>query len=70
MPGLTTATQSSTYGLFSANRTIDGHPDRLRMSNGSCSHTGSGQTRAWLTIDLGKVYNVKEIRFWYRNDRK
>lgn len=68
--GLTTATQSSTYRSFSADRTIDGYPDRLTIFGGSCSHTGSGQTNAWLRIDLDKVYNVKQVHFWYRNDRK
>lgn len=68
--GLTTATQISDYGVFSADRTIDGYPNRLWMTGGSCSHTGSGQTEAWLKIILDKVYNVKQVRFWYRNDRK
>lgn len=68
--GLTTASQSSTYSSFSADRTIDGNPDILGMRNGSCSHTGSYQTKAWLRINLDKVYNVKEVRFWYRNDSK
>uniref|UniRef100_A0A8W8MFM1 Multiple epidermal growth factor-like domains 10 n=1 Tax=Magallana gigas TaxID=29159 RepID=A0A8W8MFM1_MAGGI len=48
---------------------IDGYPDRLILSNGSCSHTGSSWTNAWLRIDLDKVYNVKEVKFWYRNHR-
>ncbi|XP_052681709.1 multiple epidermal growth factor-like domains protein 11 isoform X4 [Crassostrea angulata] len=69
VPGLTTATQSSTYLYFSADRSIDGYPDRLKLSNGSCSHTGSSWTNAWLRIDLDKVYNVKEVKFWYRNHR-
>lgn len=68
--GLTTATQSSTYSSFSADRTIDGNPGILGMRDGSCSHTGSYQTKAWLRINLDKVYNVKEVRFWYRNDSK
>lgn len=70
IPGLTTATQSSTYKSFSAERTIDGYPDILGVFDGSCSHTDTGQTQAWLKIDLDKVYNVKAVRFWYRNDSK
>nr|XP_034310737.1 receptor-type tyrosine-protein phosphatase alpha [Crassostrea gigas] len=69
IPGLTTATQSSTYKSFSAEKTIDGYPDILGVFDGSCSHTDTGQTQAWLKIDLDKVYNVKAVRFWYRNDR-
>lgn len=69
-PGLTTATQSSTYSYFAAVRSIDGYPDKLGMFDGSCSHTGSRKTVAWLRIYLDKVYNVKKVRFWYRNDSK
>lgn len=67
--GVTTANQSSTFLSFTANKSIDGYPDRLKFSEGSCSHTGSNQNMSWLRINLDKVYNVKEVRFWYRNDR-
>lgn len=70
IPSLTTATQSSTYKSFSANKTIDGKPGKLWMFDGSCSHTDERQTEAWLKIILGKVYNVKAVHFWYRNDSK
>lgn len=69
-PGLTTATQSSTYLWFSADRTVDGYPDKLGMHDGSCSQTDPRKTVAWLRIDLYKVYNVKDVRFWYWNDSK
>ncbi|XP_062566495.1 receptor-type tyrosine-protein phosphatase epsilon-like isoform X4 [Saccostrea cucullata] len=39
------------------------------MSSGSCSHTGIRQSVAWLQLDLRKEYNIKYIKFWYRNDR-
>ena len=67
VPGVTIASQSSTYNDFEASRSVDGQPSKLRMNEGSCSHTG-GDSPAWLRIRLDKVYNVKEVKFWYRND--
>ena len=46
---------------------MDGQPWTLRMDEGSCSHTG-GYSPAWLRIRLDKVYNVKEVKFWYRKE--
>lgn len=46
---------------------MDGQPSKVRMNQDSCSHTG-GDSPAWLRIQLDKVYNVKEVKFWYRND--
>nr|XP_022325437.1 receptor-type tyrosine-protein phosphatase F-like isoform X2 [Crassostrea virginica] len=68
IPGVTIASQSSTYGVYDARRTVDGQPLKLSMGEGSCSHTGSRQTTAWLQIELDKVYNVKEVKFWYRKE--
>ncbi|XP_061194789.1 receptor-type tyrosine-protein phosphatase epsilon-like [Saccostrea echinata] len=65
----TTARQSSTLNNYDADRTIDGYPSRLSMNSRSCSHTGEGQSEAWLRIDLRKVYNIKSVKFWYRTDR-
>ncbi|XP_078321861.1 uncharacterized protein LOC144621840 [Crassostrea virginica] len=68
VPGVTIASQSSTYTVNDARRTVDGQPLKLSMGEGSCSHTGSRQTTAWLKIQLDKVYNVKEVKFWYRKE--
>ncbi|XP_056008312.1 receptor-type tyrosine-protein phosphatase epsilon-like [Ostrea edulis] len=69
IPGTTVASQSSTFGSYNASLTIDGKPTLLSMSSGSCSHTGGGRRSAWLQINLRRVYNIKTIKFWYRNDR-
>ena len=69
-PGVTTANQSSTYYNYTADRAVDGEPSRLSLLSESCSHTDTSQKEAWMTIDLGRVYNVKHVKFWYRNDRE
>nr|XP_022308196.1 receptor-type tyrosine-protein phosphatase C-like [Crassostrea virginica] len=68
-PSVTTANQSSTYYNYTADRAVDGEPSRLSLLSESCSHTDISQKEAWLTIDLGRVYNVNHVKFWYRNDR-
>ncbi|XP_062566506.1 receptor-type tyrosine-protein phosphatase epsilon-like isoform X15 [Saccostrea cucullata] len=67
--GITRAAQSSTFDNLGPYNAIDGYPSRLSMSSGSCSHTGIRQSVAWLQLDLRKEYNIKYIKFWYRNDR-
>lgn len=65
----TLAVSSSTYGSYVASRTVDGNTDQKHTS---CSHTNvsSSITDAWLRIDLGTVYSVKLVKFWYRGDNK
>ena len=70
IPNVTKATQSSTWEKRVASKAVDGQPWKLRMDQGSCSHTAAGEKTAWLQIQLDKVYNVKEVKFWYRNDSK
>ncbi|XP_062566481.1 protein eyes shut homolog isoform X2 [Saccostrea cucullata] len=65
---LTEIRQSSTYENNVASRAIDGGSG-FSMSSGSCSHTGVGQSEAWLRIDLKKVYSINTIEILYRNDR-
>ncbi|XP_062602035.1 uncharacterized protein LOC134263679 [Saccostrea cucullata] len=34
-----------------------------------CTRPQDSQSEAWLKIDLGRVFNLKSVRIWYRNDR-
>ncbi|XP_052695519.1 uncharacterized protein LOC128173882 [Crassostrea angulata] len=65
----TIAVSSTTFPSYVASRTVDGNTDQNVTS---CSHTGyrSSITEAWLRIDLGTVYSVKSVKFWYRGDRE
>lgn len=65
----TIATSSTTYRGYVASRTIDGNIDQ---KDTSCSHTDdqSSITEAWLRIDLGRVYSVKSVKLWYRNNSR
>ncbi|XP_062620884.1 multiple epidermal growth factor-like domains protein 10 [Saccostrea cucullata] len=56
------------WGPYSgdANKTIDRN---FNQSYVDCMHTAPGQSEAWLKIDLGRVFNLKSVRIWYRNDR-
>lgn len=65
----TIAVGSSTYKNYVASRAVDGNTDQNVTS---CSHTHNlgSITEAWLRIDLGTVYSVKSVKFWYRGDSK
>lgn len=65
----TAAESSSTYLNYVASRTVDGNTDQNVTS---CSHTGdwSNITEAWIRVDLGRVYSLKSVKFWYRGDSK
>lgn len=65
----TKAVSSSTYPDYVASRAVDGNTDQNVTS---CSHTHNwgSITEAWLRIDLGTVYSVKSVKFWYRGDSK
>ncbi|XP_062590376.1 uncharacterized protein LOC134251989 [Saccostrea cucullata] len=56
------------WGSYSgdANKTIDRN---FSQSYVACMQTAPGQSEAWLNIDLGRVFNLKSVRIWYRNDR-
>nr|XP_034321632.1 receptor-type tyrosine-protein phosphatase epsilon-like [Crassostrea gigas] len=64
-----TAESSSTYLNYVASRTVDGNTDQNVTS---CSHTSdlSSITEAWIRVDLGRVYSLKSVKFWYRGDRR
>lgn len=70
IPNITQATLSSIYQDYVAPKAVDGRPDLLNLiEEGSCTHTGVGQSSAWLRIDLGTEYSVYQVTIWYRNDR-
>ncbi|XP_062618974.1 multiple epidermal growth factor-like domains protein 6 [Saccostrea cucullata] len=52
-------------GRGSADFTIDGN---FNQHYTNCMHTAIGWSEAWLTIDLGVIYNVKSVKIWYRDD--
>ncbi|XP_069109356.1 uncharacterized protein [Argopecten irradians] len=62
-----TATQSSTYGGYTAGKAVDGIFAR-DIDTGHCSHTGDGHRKAWWKVDLGQVYRIQMINITYRHD--
>lgn len=60
---------SSTYEKYFALQAVDGDFDQ---SVSRCFHSDvkTDITEAWLRIDLGGVYSVKSVKFWYRDDSK
>ncbi|XP_065941041.1 uncharacterized protein [Magallana gigas] len=50
-------------------RAVDGNTNQDKPR---CFHSDDrrGITEAWLRIDLGGVYSVRSVKFWYRDDRK
>ncbi|XP_043100894.1 fucolectin-like [Puntigrus tetrazona] len=54
-----TATQSSTYGSWSAEQAIDFNPGFIQPST-LCSSTDT-QTNPWWRLDLGSVYRVNRV---------
>ncbi|XP_062609057.1 multiple epidermal growth factor-like domains protein 10, partial [Saccostrea cucullata] len=65
------ATQSSTLNdkenTFGAQKVIDGdiHQDQF-----SCSHTADREKRAWVKLDLGQEYQIKNIIIYYRDEEQ
>ena len=62
-----TATSSSTYPGGDASKAIDGDTNGA-WSNGSIAHTQGSTANEWITIDLGSLQYVDEIRIWNRTD--
>ncbi|XP_062599172.1 multiple epidermal growth factor-like domains protein 10, partial [Saccostrea cucullata] len=56
-------TQSSVRNGLSAEKVIDGITDQ---KEGNCSHTAEGQSVAWVMVDLGRQYKIKNITIYYR----
>nr|XP_022311328.1 protein draper-like isoform X2 [Crassostrea virginica] len=65
---ITTVESSSTYRLNNASFAIDGDFSQVIRR---CAHTDVKRDiqEAWLRLDLGEIYSVKTVKFWYRNDR-
>lgn len=63
----TTAVSSTQFEDYVASRVVDGNIDQYHTN---CSHTNNINTIqvAWIYVDLGKVFSVKSVKFWYRND--
>nr|XP_022312103.1 receptor-type tyrosine-protein phosphatase U-like [Crassostrea virginica] len=68
IPGKTEAISNSVHGSFFPNKSVDGS---FLQNIAYCSHTSDNTsiTVAWLRIDLKKIYSIKAVKFWYRNDR-
>uniref|UniRef100_A0A8W8NPK4 protein-tyrosine-phosphatase n=1 Tax=Magallana gigas TaxID=29159 RepID=A0A8W8NPK4_MAGGI len=64
----TIAEGSSTYRNYVALLAVDGNTDQ-DVSRCFHSDDSRGITEAWLRIDLGGVYSVRSVKFWYRDDR-
>lgn len=61
---------SSVYNTSTYSASADKTIDKQRGQNfKDCMHTDVGMTEAWLRIDLGRIYNLKSVKIWYRNDR-
>ncbi|XP_056003127.1 neurogenic locus notch homolog protein 1-like isoform X2 [Ostrea edulis] len=65
-PGVTRAVSSSVAYEGYPNKTVDG--DSRQSNYTYCMHTTERQTVAWLRADLGRVYNLRSVKIWYRND--
>ncbi|XP_026054835.1 fucolectin-like [Carassius auratus] len=61
-----TVTQSSTYGLWSAEQAIDYNPGFIQPSS-SCSSTNI-QTNPWWRVDLSSVHRVNRVIITNRLD--
>lgn len=66
---LTTVGSSSVYRSNKASLANDGD---FSQNIQRCSHTDDKPNikEAWLRLDLGDVFSMKSVKFWYRNDRK
>ncbi|XP_069109257.1 fucolectin-5-like, partial [Argopecten irradians] len=62
-----TATQSSTFSVYTAGKAVDGI-FASDINSGHCSHTGIGQRKAWWKVDLRQVYRIQMINITYRHD--
>lgn len=69
VPPKTIAVGSSTYGNYVASLAVDGNTDQ-DVSRCFHSNDSRGIKEAWLRIDLGGVYSVRSVKFWYRDDSK
>ncbi|GLC41154.1 hypothetical protein PLESTM_001161300 [Pleodorina starrii] len=66
-----TAYSSSTYyGMYGPENAVDGDTSTITKPGGSYAifHSGDTDTRPWLSIDLGAVYNISSIVIYNRLD--
>ena len=63
------ARQSTTRAAGgAASRATDGNTDGHFFRSNSVTHTAGNETRAWLEIDLGTIYDISQIKLWNRTD--
>ncbi|XP_033737809.1 uncharacterized protein LOC117325582 [Pecten maximus] len=61
-----TASQSSVYGVWGANRAVDGVIGK-NVGGGSCSSTNTtGSREAWWRVDLEQISRIKTLNVTYR----
>lgn len=61
----TKVSQSSTYSDYYATRANDG----ITATNDAyCAHTTLHKPLAWFQVDLGQLYNIWNIKIYYRKD--
>lgn len=65
-----TATQSSLYAGFVYNTAYLAKDGVLNTTERHCTHTAPNNPTAWLQIDLGKQYNIKSVKIYYRREGK
>ncbi|XP_062610490.1 multiple epidermal growth factor-like domains protein 6 [Saccostrea cucullata] len=63
--GTCSANLSTTHQGLGSDKVIDGI---TIQSYTSCSQTAIGQSSAYVIVDLGKVYHLKNIVIYYRNE--
>lgn len=61
----TKLTQSSTYGSLNADLANDGILNTIEKY---CAHTAISHTKAWLQVDLGKMFSINNVKIYYRNE--
>ncbi|XP_077083246.1 fucolectin-1-like [Siphateles boraxobius] len=59
-------TQSSTYGIWFAEKAVDGNPGPVKSWN-ACSST-TNETNPWWRLDLSDTYRVSRVVVANRND--
>jgi len=58
--------QSTTYKTYSSSKAVDGKKSNVLREN-SCAHT-MGQKGAWWQVDLGAVYEIRQVVIINRGD--
>lgn len=61
----TSAVQSSTYKSKISTLVTDGDK---RTTEEYCAHTEVNRTKAWLQIDLGQPFGIRNVKIFYREE--